>query len=337
MSKILLKIVIAMTTVFAILSSQNVYANGFNPNLIISDNALQNIPTYLSSAALIQSYLNSKNSLLANYQVLMSFDPSSDIINPAYFTNLPYYLQPAKIMVPYTGKYVSVAEFVWMLSTQDLGNSCSLIANDICANNKVNTINPAFILTMIQKESGLVYGPNSQLNPNNDSTKFLLDRVLGYYCFETSTPPTLQEKQTSCYDENPNWKYFKGFFRQMYYGVRFLRIHEQMCRDSRNFGGYHNNNYKVGKTVNFNGINVLFENGMTCSMYLYTPHVYNSQYNSWNIFTNTLNGDKNLIKYISEDTKLINFGHSVAAKDENKDKNKSTSSSNSASSAGKAE
>ena len=315
MSKTILNIALGIALVLSVLFSTPVYSASFDPNMIVSNETLYGIPSYLSSPALIQVYLKSKNSLLANYQVLVGFEPGSDIINPNYYKDLPYYLQPSKTTAPYNGKFMSVADLIWQLSTQDLGNSCSLQYTNICANNKVNTINPAFLLTMIQKESGMVYGSNSQLNPNDSNTQFILDRILGYYCIETSSPPTLQEKQRSCYDENPSWKYYKGFFRQMYYAVRFLRIHEQMCVDSRNFGPSHDNSYKVGKSKTYydtlNGkpvsTTVTFNNGMTCAMYLYTPHVYNSQFNSFNILNGELRASENLTKYESEDSKKIDF------------------------------
>ncbi|MEM1312518.1 MAG: hypothetical protein AAGF07_03575 [Patescibacteria group bacterium] len=319
MSKTLLRIITGVLSILSILISPTVFASEFNPNLVVSSQTLVSIPSYLSSAALIQAYFESENSLLANYQVLVSFEPDASIMNPEKFKNHPYYLKPSITIAPYNGKLISVSELIWKLSTQDFGNSCSHADESICANNKVNTINPAFILAMIQKESGLVYGKNSQLDPNTPETKFLLDRVLGYYCFETASPPSLSDKQRSCYDENPNWKYFKGFFRQLYYAVRFLRVHEQMCISPKDFGGFHSNDYKVGKSKTYNDTRdgkpvtttVTFENGITCAMYLYTPHVYNSQYSFFNIMHKELKGSENLIKYVSEDTKQINFKQSV--------------------------
>jgi hypothetical protein len=319
MSKVFLNIIISVFLVFSVLSSPNVHAANFDPNFVVSSQTLEGIPSYLSSPALIQAYFESKGSLLADYQVMVGFEPDANIINPKNFKKLPFYLQPAKNITPYNGKFISVAELIWQLSTQDLGNSCSHADENICANNRINTINPAFILAMIQKESGLVYGTNSRLNPNSSNTQFLLDRVVGYYCFETASPPSLADKQRSCYDENPDWKYFKGFFRQLYYAVRFLRIHEQMCVSPKNFGGFHNNNYKVGKSVTYYDTKdgrpvtttVTFGNGMTCAMYLYTPHVYNSQFSFFNIMNNELRGSEGLIKYTNEDNEIINFKQSV--------------------------
>ncbi len=300
LKRIISRSLLILISILILNSNPVVAQSSFNPGLIISDDTLTQIPTHLSSQGLIQSYLASQNSFLANYKVDIGFEPGTSLVDPATFPSKPYYLQPKQTVGPYAGKQMLVSELIWQLATQDFGNGCAIVYQDLCVNNRETIINPAYILAMIQKESGLVYGTNAKLDPNLSSTKFLLDRVLGYYCFENP------DRSKSCYDENPEWKYFKGFFRQMYYGLRFFRIHEKMCKDSRSFDSSHDNRFKVGNTISFDGIPVKFENAITCAMYLYTPHIYNSQYNSW-VQLNYFKASVNLIKYNQEDKKEIDF------------------------------
>lgn len=280
-------VLIAIFFIFSNFLLINVNAS-FNPNLILSDQTLNNIPQKFSSSSKIQEYLVINKSFLANYQVSVNFESNDIIIANNTFASLPSYLQPKFNIDKYKNGTILFSQLIWDLATDDLGNSCSLSFQDVCINNRIQPINPGFILALIQKESGLIFGTNAKLDPNLDGTKFLLDRIVGYLCFETS------DKSKGCWDENPEWKYFKGVFRQLFYAIRFLRIKEKMCADSKNFGSTHNNNYKVGNTLNFDNINVTFGNAITCALYYYTPHVYNSQFNFYNLIVQ-MEADKALI------------------------------------------
>jgi len=260
----------------------------FESGEVIKQQHLEALPQHLNTVEKIQSFLESQNSILATYQPMISFEAGDYLLNDSYY--FPGITEerflPSKIFSDVGGQRVSVAQLIWDLSRGKYGSMCGSQFFDgkdltsVCVDNTVEPINPAFILALIQKESRLVYGscarPDADTNPNCpysspssiQKLSFRLERATGYYCYETS------DKTKSCWNENPNWKYYKGFFRQVYRAVRTLRIRTKTCEIGgqyafSNFRG----RYQVGATLNFGGQNVRFENGITCSMYAYTPHV----------------------------------------------------------------
>jgi len=246
----------------------------FDPNHIITDQELTLMPTALDTVQEIQSYLESEGSVLAEYQVPISFEPDDIIMSEDYFQGLPSYLQPRLVLQPYYNQTMLVSELIWHLSREDIGNGCSFSNYDMCINNRVQPLNPVFILAKIQKEQGLVRGICAQAGAEcyGKSMQERLDRAAGYMC-------TGGAASSSCFDENPNWKYFQGFFRQVYYAIRLLRIYQQRC-DAQGVsvgGRVHQtgNSYTYSAYPN-NPIEttVTYQNSMTCALYVYTPYVY---------------------------------------------------------------
>lgn len=224
----------------------------FNAGLAVNNQSLYSLPDSFDSAAKIRQFLRDKNSFLANYKVNISFESDDDIFdrNPNLRSQV--------------GQSVDFAEMVWRLARTQLGNNCT--KSGTCINNSQKPINPAFILAMIQRESGLIYGPNARLNPNSTEAKFLLDRTTGFLCTETT------DKSKSCWDQNPDWKYYKGLFRQTFYMVRNLSLNTNHCQnDGVNMYG---KTYKVGATVTHTNQTFILENGVTCALYIYTPHTF---------------------------------------------------------------
>jgi hypothetical protein len=241
-----------------------VESDGFNPGLAVNNSTLYNVPARFNSAARIREFLASQGSFLANYKVETSFENDDDMLakNPD--------------LRRFQGQKMDFSEFVWQLSTSNLGNHCSIYNPNICVNASEKPINPAFILGMIQRESGLVYGSKAKSDPNSDSTKFLIDRATGYLCTETS------DKTKSCWDENPDWKYYKGLFRQTFYMNRNLLLNAKRCEiEGVNVYG---RQYKVGNAVVVDGREIKLENPITCALYIYTPHAFaqKSLYNVMN-------------------------------------------------------
>jgi hypothetical protein len=226
--------------------------DGFNPGLAVNNQTLYSLPDNFGSADKIRQFLKDKKSFLANYQVDLNFESDDDVLdrNPTLRSQI--------------GQKVDFAEMVWRLARTELGNNCT--RSGICVNNSQKPINPAFILGMIQRESGLIYGPNARLNPNSEEAKFLLDRTTGFLCNETG------DKSKSCWDQNPDWKYYKGLFRQTFYMIRNLNLNAKRCEnDGVNVYG---KTYKVGATVTHTNRTFVLENGMTCALYIYTPHTF---------------------------------------------------------------
>lgn len=310
-SKLKVSLGIILVLVVSVLGNlPTVYAQEvYNSSQVFSDRDLYSLPKPFSSAESIQLYLNSRNSILATYQVPVGLYTSNDcnLVNGVQvcsladpiafgssFPGLPSNLIPANNLAPFVGQNLSVANFIWNLARTDFGSGCDLTFQaQICYQTSSRPLNPAFIISLIQKESRLVYGacarPDADTNPSCSYSSptsiqklaFRLDRATGYFCFETS------DKTRSCWDENPSWNRYKGFFRQVYHAVRRLRLLEQMCIRG---GGYSFKNsagdFKVGSTVRVSGQDVYLANGITCAMYVYTPHISNLQ---WSIMRD-LNG-----------------------------------------------
>lgn len=232
----------------------------FDPNVVIPNSELNALPASFNSAAKIQDYLVRQNSMLASISVDVSLESDDPV------------LLSTPSIGAFAGRSIPVSQLLWSLAREGLGSSCSITDTSVCVNNATNPINPVFLLAKIQKESGLIYGRNARLDPNSDQAKWLLDRVTGYYCTDGS-------RERSCYDENPYWKYYKGFFRQMFYSVRLLRLVERRCDLGGSFS-YPNRNYFTGNTMRFSNVIgqpadqiITFRTGMACSLYVYTPYV----------------------------------------------------------------
>ena len=284
----------------------------FNKSLVFKDNDIYSLPKDFSSPQSIQIYLESKGSILANTSIVSGLYAGGEcaVVNGSNvcYTQDPIYdankfpgivdnLNPSKNLAPYNGMTIKFSDFVWMVSRADFGSGCDLTyQGDICYQNSVKPINPAFILSLIQKESRLVYGqcakidadtntacqPYSQVG-NINKLAFRMDRATGYFCFETT------DKTKGCWDENPSWRSYKGLFRQVYHATRRIRLLEQMCIKGgvysfKNSAG----DFKVGNTVNIDGEQTLLQNGITCALYVYTPHFWGNNLH-WLIMSD-LNG-----------------------------------------------
>ena len=233
-------------------NSDTVDSSGFNAGLAVNDQTLYSLPEQFNSPTKIRSYLSSKGSFLANYQVNISFEDDDEILskNP----NLKGYL----------GQKIDFAQLIWNLSRTGLGDNCT--SGGICSKTSQKPINPAFVLAMIQRESGLIYGANANMDPNSEDTQFLIDRATGFTCTETT------DKTKSCWDQNPNWKYYKGLFRQTFYMVRNLQLNTKRCEG--NGINMYGKTYKVGEIVNHSNKTFELQNGLTCALYIYTPHTF---------------------------------------------------------------
>ena len=255
----------------------------------MSDQDLYSLPLAYSSAQRIQAYLQSTGSILASTYATIGFEDAGrndqlrtdDLILDSVFGNIPSRFRPRdNVQTPFGGRRMLVSELIWRLSRERFGNSCLIkysvspykASTDICIDMERNPINPGLVLAVIQKESGLVYGACSKTDAQNasycQSVQFRLERLMGYACFENP------DRSKTCYDENPNWKFHKGIFRQLFKAIRLLRIREESCKIGGSFAFRSNGNvFQVGNTVTISGQRIALRNGITCAMYIYTPHV----------------------------------------------------------------
>ena len=261
----------------------------FDKGLVMTDQDLYSLPLAFSSPQRIQAYLESTGSILASYRAPIGFidagagnvAETDDLILDPVFASIDAKFYPRRtVQEPYGGRTMLVSELIWRLTRTRFGNSCLIdyyqspyrATTDICIDNEARPINPGLMIALIQKESGFIYGACSRTDAENagycQDNQFRLDRLTGYACFENP------DRAKTCYDENPNWKYHKGVFLQLYKAVRLLRIREKSCQLGGRFafrGG--GNVYQVGNTVTIDGEPLVLKNGITCAMYIYTPHV----------------------------------------------------------------
>ncbi len=221
--------------------------NEFNPNRIIEDQTLLNTKTMTLQE--IQDFLASRNSFLANYTTEAAY-----------------------------GELKTAAQIIYDAANNNYDcEGVTLSENPTEAERKlkcrtITTVNPQFLIVLLQKEQSLIQNPN----PSQKA----LDEATGYGC------PT----GGFC---NPYWK---GFGKQV--NSAALQFLAYMQNPNRY-------NFKVGQTYiakdrfsmlkglnaaisdgSYNSIvsspdfvSVTIENQATAALYTYTPHVYNGNYN----------------------------------------------------------
>ena len=208
----------------------------FNPNHIIDDSEM--FDTKSLSVSDIQSFLVSKNSYLASYNTVNAY-----------------------------GTLKSAAELIYDASNNnydcsgvDLGDNPTEITRAAKCQ-KITTINPKFLITLLQKESSLIENPAP--------IQARLDWATGY----------------GCPDGNACNPYYKGLGKQINSAaLQFLAYMNEHDRYP----------YKVGQTYIFTNpynaycsdtvTTVTPENKATAALYNYTPHVYNGNYNFYTLY-----------------------------------------------------
>lgn len=137
--------------------------------------------------------------------------------------------------------------------------------NGITINSSTGTVNPQVILATLQKEQSLI-----SKSTRDDNA---LRKAMGYGCPDSG----------GC-----NSRY-AGFTKQVENAAWQLRYNFERAQ-GRGFG-----DYQVGQAFSFddwNGTHTgTFGNRATASLYRYTPHVYNGNYNFWNLFFNVYKFD----------------------------------------------
>jgi len=221
--------------IISVFIAQPALASDFNPNYIISDNEILDKTTM--TLADIQNFLNDKGGYIANYKT-----------------------------IDYYGQTKSTAEIIYNAAVNNYDcQGADVSATPTLAEQKLKckpiSINPQFLLVLLQKEQSLL---DSQ-NPKQSS----LDWATGYGCPDGG----------GC---NDRWK---GFGKQV--NSASLQFYEYMVNPTA-FP------YQAGKTYTFTNpydtinekqeIAVTPVNQATAALYNYTPHVYNGNYNFWRLW-----------------------------------------------------
>ncbi|MDP2708752.1 MAG: hypothetical protein Q8O93_01710 [bacterium] len=233
MTKIKLALFISCLSVF-LYTGASARADNFNPDNIISDFEILNYSTMDLSD--IQRFLENKGSYLAGYSVADAFGTvrkASEIIYNAAVNN-------------YDCDGVAISDNPNQLEKQQ---KCRKV-----------TINPKFLLVLLQKEQSLI----EEAAPSQRN----LDWATGYGCPDSG----------GC---NERWK---GFGKQV--NSAALQFRDYLDRP-------HYYTYKAGQTYTFTNpygtiskepVSVTPANQATAALYNYTPHVYNGNYNFYKIW-----------------------------------------------------
>ncbi len=140
----------------------------------------------------------------------------------------------------------------------DASNQGGVPLNGILITSATGTVNPAVLLVTLQKEQSLVTRTTAGQN--------VLNAAMGYACPDSG----------GC---NPN---YVGFTKQVENAAWQLRYNYERAQ------GYGFSDYQVGQSFCFadwNGTNCgSYGNRATASLYRYTPHVYNGNFNFWNLY-----------------------------------------------------
>ncbi|MDA3802444.1 MAG: hypothetical protein PF488_00915 [Patescibacteria group bacterium] len=265
MKSIKISYIIAITIIlFTGLSPLNAKAE-FDPNRIIEDNFFFNTNSMTISE--IQSFLEEKNSFLAGY-----------VIKNAYGTSK------------------TAAQIIWDAANNNY--DCDGVelrdhpseAERMVKCKKITTINPQFLLILLQKEQSLI----TKASPSQKT----LDEATGYGC------------PTGGYC-SPYWK---GFGKQVNSAsLQFKAYYNSPANYRFRNGGTYiaKDKYSMLKTIaqaiqdgSYNEIadspeftTITIKNKATAALYNYTPHVYNGNYNVYkllnNYFPEVVNGNSN--------------------------------------------
>lgn len=208
----------------------------FDPNLIISDEEMLN---YNSMTLMeIQIFLESKNSFLASYETKNAYGTKKTAAEIIYEAATANYRCP---------DHVDLSE-----------NPGEEMIELLC--DKITTVNPRFLMILIQKESSLIENPNP--------SQKRLDEATGYGCPDSG----------GC---NPRWK---GFGKQVNSAaLQFLAYMEKPNRYPYRQGNAYIFNNDRGTIYN-QPLMVTPANRATAALYNYTPHVFNGNYNVWRLY-----------------------------------------------------
>jgi len=227
----------------------------FNPNRIIEDADLLSYNSM--TLAQIQNFLVSQGSYLANYTTLNThgnLKTAAEIIYDAAYNN-------------YDCEGVELSDTP---TETEKASKCK----------HITTINPKFLLVLLQKEASLI----EDANP----TPSRLDWATGYGCPD-------------------NWvcnPYYKGFGKQVNSAaLQFLAY----MQEPQNYS------YRAGRTYTFTNpygtisqepLTVTPANQATAALYNYTPHVFNGNYNVYKLW-NRYFGNSTAISRFYPDGSLI--------------------------------
>ena len=153
----------------------------------------------------------------------------------------------------------SAAQIIWDAAHGK--NDAAGTWNGIVINESTGTVSPKVILVTLQKEQSLL-----TMKDYNDAA---LRTAMGYGCPDSGGCNSAYAGFTKQV-ENAAWQLRYNFERAQGNGFSDYQVGQSFC------------------TSDWNGTNCgSYGNRASASLYRYTPHVYNGNYNFWNLFYNT--------------------------------------------------
>ncbi len=211
---------------------------GFNPSRIIEDADLLDYDSM--SLGDIQNFLEKHNSYLANYKTTDTYGVMNSAATIIYNASHNNYDCDG---VNLSDKPTETEKIV----------KCK----------HITTVNPKFLLVLLQKEASLI----DDSNPSQRR----LDRATGYACPD-------------------NWvcnPYYKGFGKQVNSAaLQFLSYMKEPNRYNYRAGGQYvfNNTLNPYCTAATKRMSIRPQNKATAALYNYTPHVFNGNYNVYRLW-----------------------------------------------------
>lgn len=143
----------------------------------------------------------------------------------------------------------------------------------ISINTTTGTVNPRILLVYLQKEQSLI--------TRGDLPANALIKAMGYQCYAGVSN---DNNDNGCNDA------YEGFTKQVENAAWQLRYNYEYAIRGIKPTGF-TPHYIVGEAVSMpdeydNHYNVTMTNGATCTVYSYTPYVFDSAYNLWKYFNN---------------------------------------------------
>lgn len=204
----------------------------FNPNYIISDEELLDSKSMTLSD--VESFLRSKGGYIANYRTQNSrgdMKTAAEIIYEAAANNYDCSAYDDN------GRDFTLAQ---------MRTKCDPIS-----------INPKFLLVLLQKEQSLV--------EEKEPTANQLDWATGYGCFDGQ----------ACIER------YRGFGKQV--NSASLQFYSYVT-ESEKYTYKAGNTYRISNAKDMEDSMVTPSNNATAALYNYTPHVYNGNYNFYNLW-----------------------------------------------------
>lgn len=162
----------------------------------------------------------------------------------------------------------SAAQIIWDAAHGKYEATGTL--NGITVNESTGTVSPKVILVYLQKEQSLISRTTYQ--------EWAMIASMGYFCYAGVTG---DNNGNNCKD------IYEGFTKQVENGAWQLRYNYERASGT----GF--SDYQVGQNFNTSdGFTVNIATRATSSVYRYTPYIYYSAYNVWNLFYNLYDFDQ---------------------------------------------